>query len=154
MDKNIEQRICLKFCIANGISCAESLKMSQKAYGESTLLKTRAYDWYSAFKSGRDVVEDLPRSGRVSTSSTEVNIAKVKEMVNENRHLTLREIAAELSVPHELIRTILNDYLGMKRIAARLVPKYLNFLQTIGLLCDFTVITEIFCDFVVIQNLN
>ena len=38
MDKNIEQRICLKFCIANGISCAELLKMLQKAYGESTLL--------------------------------------------------------------------------------------------------------------------
>ena len=37
MDKNIEQRICLKFCIANGISCAKSLKMLQKAYGESTL---------------------------------------------------------------------------------------------------------------------
>ena len=41
MDKNIEQRICLKFCIANGISCAESLKMLQKAYGQSPLSKTR-----------------------------------------------------------------------------------------------------------------
>ena len=68
MDKNIEQRICLKFCIENGISCAESLKMLEKAYGESTLSKTRAYDWYSAFKSGRDVVEDLPRSDRPSIS--------------------------------------------------------------------------------------
>jgi len=97
MDKNIEQRIYLKFCIANGISCAESLKMLEKVYGESTLSKTRAYE-YSAFKSGRDVVEDLPRSGRPSTSLTEVNIAKVKEMVNENRHLSLREIPAELSV--------------------------------------------------------
>ena len=48
MDKNIEQRICLKFCIANGISCAESLKMLQKAYSESTLLKTRVYEWYNA----------------------------------------------------------------------------------------------------------
>ena len=32
MDKNIEQRICHKFCIANEILCAESLKMSQKAF--------------------------------------------------------------------------------------------------------------------------
>ena len=32
MDKNNEQRICLKFCIANGILCAELLKMLQKAY--------------------------------------------------------------------------------------------------------------------------
>ena len=107
IDKNIEQRICLKFCITNGISCAESLKMLQKAYGQTTLLKTRAYEWYSAFKSGRDMVEDLPRSVLLSTPSTEVNIAKVKEMVTENRHLSLREIAVKLSVSYESIRTIL-----------------------------------------------
>ena len=109
MDKNIEQRICLKFCIANGCSCAESLKMLQKAYGESTLLKRRAYEWHCAFKSAWNVVEDLPRSGRPSTSSTEVNITKVKEMVDKNRYLSLRKIAAELSVSRESIRTILND---------------------------------------------
>ena len=62
------------------------------------------------------MVEDLTRSGRPSTSSTQVNIAKVKEMVTENRYLSLREIATELSVSHESIRTILNDCLGMKRI--------------------------------------
>ena len=123
MNKNIEHRICLKFCIENGISCTESLKMLQKAYGESTLSKTRAYEWYNAFKSGRDMVEDLPRFGRPSTSSTEVNIAKVREVVTENRHLSLREIVVELSVSHESIRTILNDCFGMKRVAARLVPK-------------------------------
>ena len=118
MDKNIEQRICLKFCIANGISCAESLKMLQKAYGDRTLSKIRAYEWYSAFKSGRDVVEDLPRSGRTSTSLTKVNIAKVKEMVTKNRQLSLRKVAAGLSVSNESIPTILNDCLGMKRVAA------------------------------------
>ena len=132
MDKNIEQRICLKFCIANGISCAESLKMLQKAYGESILSKTCAYEWYSAFKSNRDVVEDLPGSSRPSTSSTEVNIAKVKKMVTENRYLSLREIAAELSMSHESNRTILNDCLDMKRVAIRLVPKDLHFFQKLN----------------------
>ena len=47
-------------------------------------------------------------------------------------HLSLREIAAELSVSHESIRTILNDCLGMKRVAARLVLKTLNFLQKLN----------------------
>lgn len=61
MDKNIEQRVCLKFCVVNGISCAESLKMLEKAYGESSLSKTQAYEWYKTFKKGREVVEDLPR---------------------------------------------------------------------------------------------
>ena len=118
MDKDIEQRICLKFCISNGISCAELLKMLEKAYGESILSKIRAYEWYSAFKSGRDVVEDSSRSGRPSTSSTEVNIAKVKELVSENRHLSSREKAAKLSASHESICTILNDCLDMKRVAS------------------------------------
>ena len=64
-------------------------------------------------------MEDLPRFGRPSTPSTEVNIAKGEEMVTtENSHLSLREIAAELYVSHESIRTILNDCLGMKRVAA------------------------------------
>ena len=109
MDKNIEQRLCLKFCIANGISCAESLKILQKSYGGSTLSRTRAYELYSAFQSGRNVVKDLSRSGQPSMSPTEVNFTKVKEMVTENRHLSLREITAELPVSHKLICTILND---------------------------------------------
>ena len=83
--------------------------MLQKDNGESTLSKTRAYELYSAFKSARDVLEDLPRSGRPSASATEVTIAKVKEMLTENNHLILREIAAELSVSHESIRIFLND---------------------------------------------
>ena len=87
--------------------------MLQKAYGESTLSKTRSYEWFSAFKSGRDVVEDLPRSDRPSTSSTEVNVTKVEKMVSENRNFSLRKIDAELSV--SALRFC---------VAARLVPKY------------------------------
>ena len=54
-------------------------------------------------------MEDLPHFGRSSSSSTQVNIVKVKEIVTENRHLSLREITAERSVSHESIRTIPND---------------------------------------------
>ena len=61
-----------------------------------------------------------------AVSLSQVCLAKVKEMVTENRHLRLRDIAAELSVSHESIRTILNDCLDMKRVAARLVPKDLT----------------------------
>ena len=54
-------------------------------------------------------MEDFPRSGQPSTSSSEVNIAKVKEMVIENCNLSLREIAFALSVSHESFRIILNN---------------------------------------------
>ena len=65
MEKLVEQRVCLKFCVSNDISCAESLKMLQKTYGESCMSKTQAYEWYKAFKEDREVIIDLPRSGRL-----------------------------------------------------------------------------------------
>ena len=64
------------------------------------------------------MVKDLSHFGRPSTSPNEVNIAKVKETITKNRNLSLREILGELSMSHESIRTILNDCLAMKRIAA------------------------------------
>ena len=36
-EKKIEQRVCLKFCVSNGITATESLKMLQKCFWESTL---------------------------------------------------------------------------------------------------------------------
>ena len=56
----------------------------------------------------------------------------MKKIVTENRHLSLRQIAAKLSVSRESICTILNDCLGIKRVAARLVPKDLNFLKRLN----------------------
>lgn len=68
-------------------------------------------------------MEDWRRSGRPSKCASEVNIAKVKEIVSEKPHLSLREMDAELSVSHWSIRTILNNHLGMKHVAAWLIPK-------------------------------
>nr|APL98296.1 truncated putative DD34D transposase [Bactrocera tryoni] len=129
MTENIDQRICVKFCVANEFSCADTLKMLQKAFGESALSKTRTYEWYRAFKEGRETVEDMPRSGRPSTSVTDDNVEKVKEIVAENSHVSLREIAHKLEMSHESVRTIMHEKLGMQRVAARLVPIELNFLQ-------------------------
>lgn len=75
------------------------------------------------------MIEDLPRSGRTSTSSTEENIDKVKEIVMKNHRSSLREMTQDLGISHESVRTILVDVLGMRRVSARLVPKELNFLQ-------------------------
>lgn len=54
--------------------------MSQKVYCELTLSKTRAYERYKMFKSSRDVMKDL--RGRPLTRSSEINIAKVKKIVD------------------------------------------------------------------------
>ncbi len=65
-EKNIEQSICLKFCVLNRISCAESLKMLQKGLWRVCFRKTRVYEWHKTFAENRVVVDDLPRKRRYS----------------------------------------------------------------------------------------
>ncbi|XP_053960220.1 protein GVQW3-like [Anastrepha ludens] len=109
--------VCRNF-FAGMFSSAATLKMLQKAYGECGLSKTLVYEWYKVFSEGREVVEDSPRSGRPSTSSTDEKVAKVKEMVLENHLLSLREVARDLNVSYKSIRNILHHQLGMGRVAA------------------------------------
>ncbi|XP_039951452.1 protein GVQW3-like [Bactrocera tryoni] len=124
MTKNIDQRICVKFCVANEFSCADTLKMLQKNFGESALSKTPTYEWYRAVKGGRETVEDLTRFERPSSSMTDVNVEKMKEIVAENGHVSLREIAHKVEMSHQSVRTIIlvHEKLDMLRVAARLEP--------------------------------
>lgn len=124
-----EQRICLKFCVLNEISCADSIKMLEKAYPDSNMSQQTAYRWYKAFKEGRTEVDDLPHERRPQTSTNEENIEKVKEIVLENRRVTIREIAEDIGISTGSAHTIVHDVLDMRRVSARLVPRLLNFVQ-------------------------
>lgn len=116
-EKKIEQRVCLKFCVSNGITATESLKMLQKCFGESTLSRTQVFEWHKAFSEGREVVENLSHASRPSTSVNDDNMEKVKEIVLENRRVGIREIAEALNISYGSTQHILVNVLGMKRIA-------------------------------------
>ena len=93
------------------------------------LSKTRIYEFYKALKDDRESVEDKHHSGRPSTSSTQNNINQVKEIILHNHLSSLRDIAHEVNISHESVRSILVDILGMRRVSTRIVPKELNFLE-------------------------
>ena len=57
--KKIEQQVCLKFCVSNGIKVTESLKMLQKCFGESTPSRMQVFEWHKAFNEVRGVIENL-----------------------------------------------------------------------------------------------
>ena len=79
MELNLQQRVCIKFCVKNGFNGVKTLKMLGNCFGSDTLKKTAIYEWHERFKSGRESVEDDERSGRPSTSKTDENINKVRE---------------------------------------------------------------------------
>ena len=117
--KKIEQRVCLKFCVSNGITATKSLKMSQKYFRECTLSRTQVFEWHKAISEGCEVVENLPHTIHPSTSVNDDNIGKVKKIVLENRRVGIREVAQTLNIPYGSTEHIVVHVLGMKRVAAR-----------------------------------
>ena len=114
----MDQRICIKFCVKNEIKCNKVCEMLTKAYGESAMSKTRVYECYKRFQDGREDVEDDKRPGRPSTSKTDENVEKVKEMVMNDRRITIREVADDVSISIGSYHEIFSNVLGMKRVAA------------------------------------
>ena len=53
------------------------------AFGESTMSKTRVYEWYKRFKEGRED-EDDDRPGRPSTSITDDNVEQIDFEENDS----------------------------------------------------------------------
>ncbi|XP_026829078.1 protein GVQW3-like [Ooceraea biroi] len=89
--------------------------------------QNRVFEWYRRFRDGRENTEDDPRSGRPSTAITDKNVEKVKQIVLANRRIIVRELAEEVEASFESCRKILVDVLGVRRLAAKFVPKLLNF---------------------------
>ena len=124
--KTIEQRINIKFCVKLGKTATETLKMLRDVYGDSSMSRTRVFEWHKRFVEGREDVEDDPKSGRPCTSTTDTNIEKVRQLVRSDRRLTIRVIANEVGMDKETVRTILVDTLGMRKVCAKMVPRLLT----------------------------
>ena len=66
------------------------------------------------------------RSGRPATSRTEVNTAKARQIVRENRRLMVRSIAEQVNINRETVRKILTEDHDMRKVCGRMVPKELT----------------------------
>jgi len=95
-------------------------------YEDNAMKKTAVYKWVKHFSEGRESAIDEERSGRPATSRTEEHIAKVCQIVRENRWLTVRSIAEQVNIDKETVRKILTEELDMRMVCAKMVPKELT----------------------------
>ncbi|XP_023311229.1 putative uncharacterized protein FLJ37770 [Anoplophora glabripennis] len=77
MQRSVEQRIAIKFCVKLGKTAAETIPMIQAAYKEDALSDRQVFRWHKAFLEGRETVDDEVRAGRPSTSTTDDNVTRV-----------------------------------------------------------------------------
>jgi len=100
--------------------------MLVKVYGDNAVKKTAVYKRVKRFSEGRESVTDEERSKRPATSRTEENIAKVRQIVRENRPLTVRSTVEQVNIDRETVRKILTEDLDMRKVCATMVPKELT----------------------------
>ncbi|UYV78161.1 hypothetical protein LAZ67_16000324 [Cordylochernes scorpioides] len=63
---------------------------------------------------------------RPSTSTTDEKINEVEKMILANRRITVREVVEDLNISIGSCHSIFINDLGMRRVAAKFVPKLLN----------------------------
>ena len=78
------------------------------------------------FAEGRESVTNKETSGQLATSRTEENIAKVRQIVRENRRLIVRSIAEQVNIDRETVRKVLTEVLDMRKVCVKIVPKELT----------------------------
>ena len=81
--------------------------------------------WFADFKRGRTKTNDIERSGRPNSAAVPKDIKKVLV----DRKLKLREIVDSLKISEDSVFTILHEYLSMRKLCSKWVPRFSRSIQ-------------------------
>ncbi|KAG5314838.1 GVQW3 protein, partial [Acromyrmex insinuator] len=92
MERSLEQRYAIKFCVRLGKNATETFQMLQEAFKDDCISRSQSGRWHKAFKEDREEVADEPRSGRPTTVRTD------EEVLRSDRRLSIQYIADTLNM--------------------------------------------------------
>ena len=112
---NIEHRAVIKFFTRKGLNTTEIGKKLENVYKGSAPSYRTIANWMAEFNNPEHGFEDVPRMGRLSTITANENIEAVERIVMRNRQVSVRRLAEELVIIHE----IMDNQLGTKKVGTR-----------------------------------
>ena len=121
-----DQRSYMKIESTRGKSATEVHTALEEACGQEALSYPTVAEWMKRFKAGRVSVTDDPREGRPVFVTTDENVEKVKDLLDEDKRFTCEEIAERIGIGHNSVHHILTAILGKRKIVARWVPHHLS----------------------------
>jgi hypothetical protein len=130
MESTLEQRCALHFCFLLKKTASEAHVMLKEAYGDDTMSLSQSNRWFKRFNEGDHDVHDKPRSGRPSSCRNDEKVTLIKNLVNEDRRKTVRQLSEESEMSLGSVHAVLTEDLSMRRVAAKFVPRLLTEEQT------------------------
>lgn len=122
----LELRAVVKFCVGLKLTPVETLNQIKNSHTLQPCGKSFVYKWHERFRNGRKSVLDDDRAGRPASAMTTSNATLVRELLDNDRRLTVRGIAEELSLSYSTVQRILTEELNMSKVSARWVPRLLT----------------------------
>ena len=119
---NIEHRPVIQFFTRKGLNAIEISKELDNVYKDSGPSYRTVAKWVAEFNDPEHGFEDAPQMGPPSTITADENIEAVERIVMRDRQISIRRLAEELSIIHE----IMNNHMGMKKVGTQWVPKLLT----------------------------
>jgi len=105
--RNIAQRYAILFCVKLSNNVTTTHGKLQQAFGGDATSGAKPFAETKFFLKARNLVEDEQCSGVPSATRTGDNTARLRELVQCDRVLTVRVIADEVSMNRKAVRLIL-----------------------------------------------
>jgi hypothetical protein len=99
--------MCIEFCASIGKSATETITMIQQAIGDKILSRTQVFQWHAGFKAGHTSVDDDEHTGRLTSSTTPETVARIQEILHQDRRRTIHDIAEEVGIGYGTCQRIL-----------------------------------------------
>ncbi|GBM21787.1 hypothetical protein AVEN_29231-1 [Araneus ventricosus] len=120
------QRAVIQFLRAEGEHASQIYHRMKYVYREQCLARCTIFRWCQHYEAGRVNIKDLPRPGQAHVVINNATISTVDEHIRQNRRITTREIAVELSISKGTVHHIIHKTLGYGKICVQWVPKHLS----------------------------
>ncbi|XP_033222853.1 uncharacterized protein LOC117176706 [Belonocnema kinseyi] len=95
-------------------------------YGNAAPSISMVKKWFTEYRCGRTSTSDAERSARPKEVITPEIVNKIHGIILDDRRVKLREVAEAVGISAERLHYILHEYLDMKKLSARWVPRLLT----------------------------
>ena len=89
MEKSLEQRKAIKFCVKLGKASVHTYWMTQGTFGDDSKSISQSDMWQKMFRERRENVTEAARSGCPVTSRGDADVVLVRELSNADRRMNV-----------------------------------------------------------------